>query len=82
MVNNFEDDGRVLDRGGVMVLRTRGVGGGSIFDGCGGDISGGGSSDDGGTDGNAGDWGTGTGSARLVLFSCSRLVWVLENVRF
>jgi hypothetical protein len=38
-----------------------------------------GSTDDGGTDGNAGDWGTGTGGTRLVLFSCSCLVWVLEN---
>jgi hypothetical protein len=30
-VNNFKDDGRVLDRGGVMVLRTRGVRGGGIL---------------------------------------------------
>jgi hypothetical protein len=42
-------------------------------------LSGSGSGDNGGTDGYAGDWGTGTSSARLVLFSCSRLVWVLEN---
>jgi hypothetical protein len=62
-----------------MVLRTRGVGSGGIFDGSGGNISVGGSSDDGGTNGNVGDWGTGTGSTRLVLFSCSCLVWVLEN---
>jgi hypothetical protein len=45
MVNNFEDDSRVLDGGGVMVLRTRSVGGGSIFDGRGGN--------DGGTDGSS-----------------------------
>jgi hypothetical protein len=62
-----------------MVLWTRGVGSGGIFDGSGGDISGGGSGDDGGTDGYAGYWGTGTDGTRLVLFSCSHLVWVLEN---
>jgi hypothetical protein len=38
-----------------------------------------GGGNDRGTDGNMGNWGTGTGGARLVLFSCSRLVWVLEN---
>jgi hypothetical protein len=67
VVNNFEDDSRVLDGGGIMVLQPRGVGGSSIFDGGGGDISGR-SSDDRGTGSNMGDWGTGTGTARLVLF--------------
>jgi hypothetical protein len=62
-----------------MVLQTRGISGSGIFDSGSGDISGGGSGDDGGTDGYAGNWGTGTGGTRLVLFSCSRLVWVLEN---
>jgi hypothetical protein len=35
VVNNFEDNSRVLDGGGVTVLRTRGAGGGSIFVGSG-----------------------------------------------
>jgi hypothetical protein len=61
-----------------VVLGTRGVGGGSIFVGSGGIIFVGGGGNDGGTDGNLGDWGTGTGGTRLVLFSCS-WVWVLEN---
>jgi hypothetical protein len=39
-VNNFKDDSSILDRGGVTVLRTRGVGGSSIFDGGSGDIFG------------------------------------------
>jgi hypothetical protein len=78
-VNNFEDDCRVLNRGGVTVLQTRGVGGGGIFDSDGGNMFVSGSDNDGGTDSNAGDWGTGTGGARLVLFSYSCLVWVLEN---
>jgi hypothetical protein len=60
-------------------LCTRIAGGSGIFDGGGGNISAGGSGDDGGTDSNVGYWGTGTSGARLVLFSCSRLVWVLEN---
>jgi hypothetical protein len=79
MVNNFEDDGRVFNEGGVAVLGTRGVGGGSIFDSGGGNVSVGGGSNDGGTDGISGGWGTGTSGSRLVFFSCSHLVWVLEN---
>jgi hypothetical protein len=42
-----EDNGRVLDGGEIAVLQTRGVGGGGIFDSGSGDISGGGSGDDG-----------------------------------
>jgi hypothetical protein len=80
MLDNFEDYGWVLDGGGVSVLRTRGVGGGGIFDSSGGDMSGSGSGDDRGTDSYTGDWCTGTGGARLVLFSCSRLVWVCKGI--
>jgi hypothetical protein len=40
MVDNFEDDGWVLNGGGIAVLRTRVVSSGGIFDGGGGDISG------------------------------------------
>jgi hypothetical protein len=47
MVNNFEDDGKVLNRGGVAVLWTRGVRGSSIFDGSSGNIFVGRSIDDG-----------------------------------
>jgi hypothetical protein len=60
----------VIDRG-WNILGTGVVGGGSDFDGRGGDS--------GGNDSGSGSWGTETSGTGLVLFSCSCLVWVLED---
>jgi hypothetical protein len=80
VVDNFVDNSRILDRGGVVVLGTRVVRGSGSFDGrsSGGFIGGGGNGR--GTNSCSGSWGAGTGSARLVLFSCSCLVQAFENI--